>query len=593
MNSFDLVKDRIDFRQYAERHLIVKQKKALCVFHQDTHPSMHIYNDSFHCFTCHATGDVFDLHMKLYNVTKQDALIDLAREAGVTLEPLSPEHKAKQDSRARLYALMDHAAQFYTARLYDNDAALDYLCGARNLSLETIEAARIGYAPSEWARLCAHLKACGYSEGEMTDAGIFGRDKDTKKLYAIFKDRIMFPIFDTKGRVVGFTARAMGDAQPKYKNSPESDLFHKSDNLYGISIDKGDKRDLQGDKVKVIVEGCIDVLTGLMAGFRGIYACLGIGFSETQLSLLCQENTERLVFCLDKDAAGRKALRTLVEKHATTAANKGVSLYAMFAPYGKDPDDTFREKPELWEPAVDAAWPVVDVLIDLELASLGDRPSPAQLSNMARALLPVLKSDNPFVQTANIETLAARTGIAPSALQQWLVPQIHLLPKTQHVTKIDPILPSLEEWIIHSLIVNDDAYWFERANAALDTVTIDALPYALAPLSINDFTRKDAHMVMGQITRMVLDNDRPLYAALNAYFEGGNNAELYERLRETEARSLIQGGPEAMTYEEFISAVFSIRRERLLCDYATTKDADLKRECSIGAALLSLMQEEL
>jgi DNA primase catalytic core len=599
MSDFDTVKFVIDLADYVSQYAHLQRAGSLmqccCPLpgHIDKTPSFQVKGDHWTCRgKCGVGGDVFDFAMAYHGWSKQEALIELARYAGVTLEPLSFEHRAKQDKREHLYALMEHAAQFYSARLYDNDAALDYLCGQRGLTLETIEAARIGYAPYEWTRLCVHLRSCGYSDYDMLAAGMVKQGKDDKP-YDTFRNRIMIPVRDTKGRIVAFTGRAMEkDQTPKYLHNATNEIFNKSTVIHRAPSNQSTKA-IETFSSLVVVEGSLDPVSALNRGIYNVVSQMGTSLTDEQLALLCQPGIERLVFCLDKDDAGRTALRRLVEKHAANAANKGVSLYAMFAPHGKDPDDTFREKPELWQPAVDAGRPVVDVLIDQELSSLGDRPSPAQLSNMARALLPVLKSDNPFVQIANIETLASRTGIAPSALQHWLTPQIHLLPKNPHVTKIET-LPCLEEWIIHSLIVNDDAYWFERANAALDTVTTDTLAYALAPLSINDFTRKETHMIMGQITRMVLDNDRPLYAALDAYFEGGNNAEIYQRLRETEARSLILGGPGAMDYEEFISAVFGVRVERLLRDAKDTRlDAATRRECSIGIALLRLTQEEL
>jgi len=596
MSDVERIKDAIQIEDYIARHVPSLKKagalyKANCPHHNDKTPSFVVNPETqtFHCYgACQGGGDVIAFAMKHHSLSFGEALEELARYANITLTPLSHEDKAKSDKRERLYACLEAWAAEYQRTLYSSFGAmaLKYLRDTRGLTDDTIRAARIGYAPFG-------AYAEGFTEQENINSGRWQRDDEESKPYEAFRNRIMIPLIDHKGRVVGFSGRDMGNKGPKYKNTGKTEIFIKGSLVYTPT---SRVKNTQGQALDtlVVVEGHMDAISALNTGFDNVRACMGTALTDEQIKLLCRGGLKRLVLCFDNDAAGESAMRKGAAQHLHTAARLGVDLLIMRPPHGKDPDDTFREKPALWQPAVDAARPVVDVLLDLEFAALHKDASAMDRRDLAKRLMPVLKSDDPILTEDNLKKLALRLGYTLETITSFS--KITLLPKANSLPmqRIETHLPTNEEWVLHAILVNDDDHWFERASAALDTVTTESYAYALAPLSINDFTHKDTHMIMGQITRLVKEGQRPLHETVKAYFMGSNNNVVYERIEATEHRSRILGGPGALDYGEFIRLVFDMRTARLRRDIANNpKDAALIRECSNGIALLSLAQETL
>jgi DNA primase len=324
------------------------------------------------------------------------------------------------------------------------------------------------------------------------------KKNDNGSLYDTFRGRIVIPIMDQKGRVIGFSARAFDTGvEPKYLNTRETDLFHKSSIVHRMP--KFDaRRGLDAFETVVIVEGSVDPISAANRGFFNVIALMGKSLSDEQTDMLIKTGAKRLVFCLDRDESGRTALRTLTEKHLASLATKGIELYAMFAPHGKDPDDTFRERPELWQPAVDAAQPVVNVLIDLELNTLGMNATAPNKSKLARDLLPILKSDNPFVTDENLRALADKVGISFAELKSWMMPQLRILPK---LAPIAANIPTLETAILWGILFNEHDKWMTRANMVLMCLApLDRdMPYALGAMTPADFTHGEYQQLMGLI----------------------------------------------------------------------------------------------
>lgn len=596
MSDFERVKSSVDIVSYIQSNVSLKKTgkdyKALCPFHPEKTPSFTVnpQTQQWKCWgACGVGGSVIDFAMKFHHMTELEALQEVARFAGITLEPLSPEHKVKQDKRERLYALMEAAVKFFQKHLYDNDDALDYLYGTRKLSLETIEHAQIGYAPFEWQRLIPYLKSCGYTEQEMIDSGMSKRNKEDN-LYDTFRNRLMIPIRDHKGRIVAFSGRAMDKKdEPKYlhnENNATTGIFEKSKIIHRMPLNQS-TIGFKASDVIVMVEGSIDPVSALNCGVYNIASLLGKSLSDEQLTLLCKTGAKRLVFCLDKDDAGRKALRNLTEKHITRLASQGIELYAMFAPHGKDPDDTFREMPHLWQPAVDAAQSVVSVLIDLEIATLGANATAAEKSKLARDLLPILKSDNPFVEEENLKTLADKIGIPYQELKAWAHPYLHIMPKFAPVA-VQPLqeIP-LEIAILRGILVNEDHHWLARANAVLNCLAPveRELPYALGPLTAADFTHGDYKQLM---TMIVED-----HAGMDERIRKTPLFDVYYRIT---VKPLLTSAFEADTpinqaqdsYEEFIGKVLRLRLNRLKVDMKQGKNV---REAMQGIALIQQKRE--
>jgi DNA primase len=245
MTVVDEIKAKIDIVDYVQRYVPLKKAgrhwKAPCPFHAERTPSFVCNQDtqSWRCFgACGEGGDLFSFAQKMHGWSFPDALIELGKLAGVEVHPETPEQKQKSEVTDRLLGLMTAIAETYHEVLYNPDlpdavAALDYTRGKRGLSDETIRKFGIGYAPSGWSNALDHLLTLGYSEEDVLQAGIAVRS-DKGKVYDRFRNRLMIPIRDERGRVIGFGARALVvDDNPKYLNSPETPLFNKSRVLFG------------------------------------------------------------------------------------------------------------------------------------------------------------------------------------------------------------------------------------------------------------------------------------------------------------------------------------------------------------------------
>lgn len=599
MSDFDRVKQSINLADYIGRYAPLKRAgtvmQCCCPLpgHNDKTPSFQVKDDHWICRgKCGAHGDIFDFVQLMHGWDKQEALQELARFAGITLEPLSPEAKQKQDKTARLYALMDDACRIYQTGLWADIGAraLGYLQAKRGLTEESLRLTKIGYAPDRYNSLSIMLKDLGYTDDEIITAGMCKRN-DKGDLYDTFRNRIMIPIRDHKGHVVAFSGRDMGDKGPKYLHNATNDIFRKSEIVHRMPSNPT-KMGADAFKTIIAVEGTIDPVSALNRGFYNVVSLLGKSLSEAQIGTLQKMGMERFVFCLDRDEAGRSAVRTLTEKHVSALASKGIELYAMFAPHGKDPDDTFREMPHLWQPAVDAARPVVEVLIDMDLSALGENATAAQKSKMAGDLLPVLKSDDPFVEDENFKILSSRTGIAVEALKNWAKPRMELLSKPAPVfaPAVSTVsgLPTTEEWVLHGIIVNEHEDWLTRANNRLFVASVDTMPYALAPLSLQDFTEPSSRRLM----ELILKGQD----VASLYVEGNLIADLkpaYERIARLDA--IGKDYNLSFDFNVFVGRVYSLRLKRLRQERPTfeAKEPAKARECAIAIACLMMATEEL
>jgi DNA primase len=499
MSDFDLVKSQVDIVSYIQTNVSLKKAgsvyRALCPFHAEKTPSFTVNpkTQQWKCWgACGVGGSVIDFAMKYHHMTESEALQDVASFANIQLTPLNRE---KADKKERLYALMEAATEIYQGILFGitGKPYLKYLQEDRGLSIETIKAARIGYAPPGGIDVIK-----GFTHQDMVDVGLIVVP-DEGAPYQRFWSRIMIPIRDHKGRVVAFTGRATTANKTKYMHNATTDIFEKSKIIHRMPLNQSTIGFKAIDTI-VMVEGSIDPVSALNRGFFNIVSLMGKSLSDEQTEMLIKTGAKRLVFCLDRDESGRTALRTLTEKHLASLATKGIELYAMFAPHGKDPDDTFRERPELWQPAVDAAQPVVNVLIDLELNTLGMNATAPNKSKLARDLLPILKSDNPFVTDENLRTLADKVGISFAELKSWMMPQLRILPK---LAPVAANIPTLETAILWGILFNEHDKWMIRANMVLMCLApLDRdMPYALGPLTPADFTHGEYQQLMGLIIK--------------------------------------------------------------------------------------------
>ena len=314
-----------------------------CPFHDERTGSFHVRPEEkhYHCFGCQASGDPFRFVMETEGLEFVEAMESLAERFGVTLEVADedPQAKARRARRDRLHSLLDRAAAYYARYLWEADEAAHaraYLAG-RGLEDETLKAYRVGYAPSAWDKLLLVARQAGFSEDELLATGLAQRNRERKSIYDRFRGRIMFPLADARGRVVGFGARAMRDNQPpKYLNTSEGEVFHKGSQLFGIDLAR---RAAARAGAVVLAEGYTDVLALHQAGIEHAVGIMGTSFTDEQAREL--ERTARtLVLALDADSAGQEA----VLRAARVATGRSLDLRVAALPPGLDPADLVQQE---------------------------------------------------------------------------------------------------------------------------------------------------------------------------------------------------------------------------------------------------------
>ncbi len=598
MSDVERIKDAIRIEQYIGQYVEFKGNarhlKACCPFHSEHTPSFVVDPEyqSWKCWgACAEGGDVIAFAMKYHNLTFGEALEELARYAGITLTPLSAESKARDERREYLYALMEEAANYYDALLYTGGPHLDYLTKTRGLSEETIKQSSIGYAPGNMI-LYKQMTQLGYTFQDLLDCDLIKQGGN--RPYDTFSNRIVIPMRDNSGRVVGFSGRAMSpDHGPKYLNTAKTEIFNKGSLIY-TPISRVKNRQGKVLDALVVVEGHMDAISAYNRGFHNVVSQMGTSLTEIQFSLLCKMGATRIVFCLDNDIAGQTATKRLGETHLQTAARLGVELYVMSAPFGKDPDDTFREKPELWQPAVDAARPLVDVLIGMSIGANPQSMSATTKTAIVKKMMSFLRNDNPLITSENLGKLAAALSVSVNDLETMArSPLFTIVARNDKPKPVTSHLPTIEEWVLHGIIANDDDGWLERANACLLIASPDHLPYALAPLSLNDFKQDKTKKVWAMIAEYVKEGYRPVYDPLEAYVKDTPMQEQYERLRRLDIAARECGYPCEVSYETFIDNVYQLRITRLKEELPGMQSEALRSECLKAIACLTLCQEEL
>lgn len=339
-----------------------REWKGLSPFNAEKTPSFFVNDQkgSFFDFSSGKNGDIFKFVMETEGLSFPEAVEKLASEAGVTLPKVSFEAQAQEEKRKGLHEVVELAARFFEAELQSERGGLArrYLSG-RGLEGEARKLFRMGYAPPDRFALRDHLAAKGVGADAMMETGLLVHGEEIAVPYDRFRDRIMFPIHDARGRVVAFGGRAMSaDVPAKYLNSPETPLFHKG----ALLFNHHNARKAAHDTGQVIVvEGYVDVIAMTLAGFPQVVAPLGTALTEDQLSLLWRMAGEPVI-CLDGDKAGRKAAGRAIDL-ALPLLEPGRSLSFALLPEGQDPDDLARSggKPAVAE-VIGSAKPLVDML---------------------------------------------------------------------------------------------------------------------------------------------------------------------------------------------------------------------------------------
>ena len=402
-----------------------KNYSALCPFHNEKSPSFSVNPDKqfYYCFGCGASGNALTFLMEHDNLEFVEAVETLARMQGVQVqreerqgyqrsEQQQQQQKEQADQRFRC---MELAKEYYQQVMQQSSGkqGLDYFQIKRGLSKELLESYALGVAPEGWDGLKNHLSQAGFSEALQTELGLLVKKEDTGRVYDRFRHRVVFPIRNTKGHTVGFGGRVLDDSKPKYLNSPETPLFQKSQELYGLY--EARKQPGRLDRL-LVVEGYMDVVALAQQGIHWSVATLGTAASEEHLKRIFRLVNE-VVFCFDGDAAGTQAAARAMQT-LLPLVNDGRHARFLFLPAGEDPDSLVRkEGAGLFEQRVNQAMPLAEYLVNylrqgLDLSLLDDQ------ARMAQAAVPLLQSlPDGLLKRRIVAHLQQLTGLTSHDLQ--------------------------------------------------------------------------------------------------------------------------------------------------------------------------------
>jgi DNA primase len=383
-DTIDRVRDAVDMvhlvGQKTDLRRVGTRWTGLCPFHDERTPSFSVNPEEklYYCFGCSEGGDAFKFVQQTEAVDFQEAVELLAERFNVRVEREADDPRAEERRRRRerLHALLERASRFYSAYLRESaeaEPARQYLA-SRALSEEVLTEFRVGYSPSAWDRMIMGARQNGFSEEELVAAGLAQRGR-SGGLYDRFRGRIMFPLADSRGKVLGFGARQMGEGRgPKYLNTSENDLYHKGRQLFGIDVAR---KEAMRTARFVVVEGYTDVLALHQAGIREAVAIMGTALTQEQLAELAKVgdgNRRGLVYlALDADRAGRDAML----RASRLAEDRGIDLRVVEMPEGTDPADLItREGADAFIERMQRAAPMIEFQVRRVLAD-ADLDTPA------------------------------------------------------------------------------------------------------------------------------------------------------------------------------------------------------------------------
>lgn len=415
MDAVSEVKSRLSIEdvisEYVQLKRAGKNYKGLSPFSAERTPSFVVSPEKqiWHDFSSGRGGDMFSFVQEVEGLDFRGALELLARKAGVDLEQYQTKGKTKGPDKERLYALLDAAAKFYQVQFSANKEAHEYIFKKREFTKETVMDFRLGYSPDSQRAITGYLIDKKFTIDELMAAGVSVDRRG--KIFDMFRGRIMVPLMDPFGRVIGFTARLLKDVEgaPKYINTPATPLYDKSRHIYGLHLAK---KAIQKQKIAVLVEGNLDVIASHQAGVTNVVATAGTALTEMQLKNLGRLTPDvRLAF--DQDKAGIAA----AERAIPIAGKVNVTLGIVTIPSGKDPDELVKQDPALWVKAITDSEPALDWLLKVyqERLDLTAAAGKRQFSDISLAIVKLLPDQ--VEQDHYIQKIAILTEVHPDSLR--------------------------------------------------------------------------------------------------------------------------------------------------------------------------------
>jgi DNA primase len=492
------IKDNSDIVNIISDYVSLKKSGSnyigLCPFHNEKTPSFTVSESKqlFHCFGCGEGGDVLTFIMKKENLDFIDAVQLLADKLGIDVEQNNVNEKVNKE-RLKTFEINKKAARYFFNNLMKNKYALSYLA-KRKISVKAIRQFGLGFSLDSWDSLYNYLKGDSYSDEEIEKTGLIIKSNKNNSYYDRFRNRIIFPIIDTKGNILGFGGRVLDNTMPKYLNSPDTVVFNKGNHLYGLNL----LNRYSNRKRILLVEGYMDVISLFSRGINYSVASLGTAFTERQ-SKLIKRYGEEIYICYDSDTAGIKATLKAIEiMHKIDVKPRIISL-----PNGMDPDDYIKnyglvEFESLFAKSLNhIEFKVQNIKKKYDLAKLDDK---IKFTKEVAKIIKDIKS--PIEQDGYINRISNETGISKDAIEKEIRGNNYYNNKFNKDTKY--LKPSIKP--VETLLPS-----------ANDTAEIDLLKfmikekdyfeYILKSLKVDDFETEEAKNIMNELEIMYQDDD--------------------------------------------------------------------------------------
>ena len=414
MDAVEEIKSRLSIEDVVAQYVELKRSgrnfKGLSPFSNERTPSFMVSPEKqiWHDFSSGKGGNMFSFVMEMEGLDFRSALELLARKAGVDLEQFGRRSPSGSKEKERLYEVLELATKFYQVHFSKNRTALEYVLRTRQFTKQTALEWRLGYAPNTGTALIEFLRKKHFTDKEIQGAGL--STQRYRGMGDMFRGRLMIPLQDPQGRVIGFTARLLLDDPnaPKYINTPQTPLYDKSRHVFGLHLAK---ESIRKTKYVVVAEGNLDVIASHQAGVRQVVATAGTALTEQHLKALSRFTGDiRLSF--DADSAGLNA----TERALPIASKVGVSLGVVTIPSGKDPDELLRQDPAAWQKAIDAPQYALDWLIDRYQKQLDITSAPGK-RQFSDVILQVVRGlADPVEQEHYVARVAELIGVSRAAL---------------------------------------------------------------------------------------------------------------------------------------------------------------------------------
>ena len=442
MDQREEIKSKIDLVELINSYVPLKKAgvnfRACCPFHSEKTPSFMVSPERqiWKCFGCGEGGDAFSFYMKMENVEFGPAIRELAKRAGVTLKSYVPTQKEKDQDL--LFEINHYAAEYYHYILLNlpiGKKALDYIMG-RGINKESLKEFQIGYSPASWDSLIRFLVVKKkYRIEDLQRAGLVtarSSGGSISSFYDRFRGRLMFPLKDHRGNVCGFSGRVLDPKakEAKYINTQETEIYHKSDILFGLSQTK---EEIKKQDAVILVEGQLDLVSSFQVGVKNVAAVGGTALTLSQIKLL-KRFTNKIVFALDSDFAGDKAAHRGIE----LADGEGFDIKVIELAGGKDPDELAQKNPEAWQKLTQNPIGVYDYFINSAFARFDGSTSEGK-RKIGSELAPVLaKIANQIVFSHYVNLLARRLDVDPQAIMAEII-------KLKEQNVLDKTIPNVVE----------------------------------------------------------------------------------------------------------------------------------------------------